>query len=234
MKYFCSLVSTFFLSSFVAAHEKPVISERWISVTGRGEVESVPDQAVLRLGVLSTGRTATLATELNNKAIQAIFSVLSAKGIKDDDFETSRFQLSPQRQYRQGKQPLLTGYQVSNLLLVRIRDLERVGEVMQAAIDAGGNNFESLSYVLSDNTEQLEEARLKAIDDALVKAELMCEPLNVEVGKPLNIQELRQGGHAVQPRTMMEASDSLTASVPVKGPSNLTSFAEVQVKFSLK
>ena len=68
---------------------------RWIHVTGVGEVSASPDMAILRLGVLTTAKTAKLSTELNNQAILKIFDVLEDLGIAKDDYETERFQLVP-------------------------------------------------------------------------------------------------------------------------------------------
>ena len=216
------------------AHEESEVTKRWISVTGNGEVEAAPDLAILRLGVFSTAKSASLATETNSQSVSRIISILSKLGIDDDDYETTRFQLTPQTQYRKGQSPLITGYRVSNSLAVRIYDLDRVGEIMQAAIDAGGNNFESLSYMLEEEKEIVEEARVRALEDAVEKAELMCNVLDVALGKPLSIQEIRRGGHSNYSPMMMESADALRSSVPVKGPSHLRKVCEVQVKFSIK
>ena len=80
--------------------------------------------------------------------------------------------------------PLITGYQTTNSLLVRIHDLDRVGEVMQATIDAGGNNFESLKYVLEEDAEFVEEARVRAMENAYEKAEVLAGTLDSNVGPP--------------------------------------------------
>ena len=219
--------------TFLHGHE-PNPSERWVSVTGNGVVDAEPDMATLRLGVVSTAKTSTLATESNSKSVRRIFKVLSEKGIQQDDYETTRFQLIPQRQYRKGQPPLITGYQVSNVLVVRIYNLDKVGEIMQAAIDAGGNNFESLVYSVDDTNELMEEARIRAVEDALEKAMALTEPLDAQVGPPLSIQELRRGGQPFHSPMRMESADALRSNVPVKGPSELSVACEVQVKFSLE
>ncbi|MGA0903312.1 MAG: SIMPL domain-containing protein, partial [Opitutales bacterium] len=145
MKKFLVFFSTFFCS-FLFAHDNEHANDRWIHVTGVGESVASPDLAILRLGVISTAKSAKLATELNNASIAKIFRVLEDLGLSMNDLETDRFQLVPQREYRKGLAPLITGYQVTNTLVLRIRELDRVGEIMQEAIYAGGNNFESLTY----------------------------------------------------------------------------------------
>ncbi len=233
VKFIFFPIITLVFCPFLYGHELSS-SDRWVSVTGRGEVDAVPDMATLRLGVTSNAKTSTLATESNNQSIRRIFKVLSEKGVQQDDYETTRFQLTPQRQYRKGQPPLITGYQVNNVLVVRIYNLDKVGEIMQAAIDAGGNNFESLVYSVDDTDELMEEARTRAVEDALEKAISLSEPLDAQVGPPLSIQEIRQSGRPFHSPMMMESADAMRSSVPVKGPSELSIACEVQVKFSLE
>ncbi len=221
------------LVGFTSAHSE---EERWISVKGRGTVESAPDLAILQLGVISVAKTASLATETNNRSIRAVFDKLSAAGVDDKHMQTLNFTLNPQRQYRNNQPPLITGFQASNSILIEIHDLAKVGEVMQAAIDAGGNNFQSLTFAIDDPAEQQEEARRLAVEDAVQRAEVLTESLNVKVGEPLTIQELNFSHHPVHNRRMMmaDAMAMESSSVPVQSPKDLTTTVEVQIKFSLE
>ena len=232
MKKFLGLFSIFF-GSVLFAHDDDHANNRWIHVTGVGESVASPDLAILRLGVITTAKSAKLATELNNESIAKIFRVLKDLGLNKNDLETDRFQLLPQRQYRKGLAPLITGYQVTNSLVLRIRELDRVGEIMQSAIDAGGNNFESLSYAVEDDAQHVEKARLLAVENALFKAMELTEPLDAKVGKPLTIQELSGHPRPMQERRMMQA-DMMVESVPVQAPSELRTEVRVQVKFELE
>ena len=233
MKKFLIFCSTFF-SSFLFAHENEHANDRWIHVTGVGESVASPDLAILRLGVISTAKSAKLATELNNASIGKIFRVLEDLGLSMNDLETDRFQLVPQREYRKGLAPLITGYQVTNSLVLRIRELDRVGEIMQAAIDAGGNNFESLTYAVDDDDQYVEKARLLAVENALHKAMKLTEPLDAKVGKPLTIQEISGYPRPMHERRMMQADMMMAESVPIQGPSELSTRVQVQVKFALE
>ena len=233
MKKFLVFFSIFF-SSVLFAHDNENENVRWIHVTGVGEVSASPDMAILRLGVLTSAKTAKLSTELNNQAILKIFGVLNELGIAKDDYETERFQLLPQRQYRKGLAPLITGYQVTNSLVLRIRELDRVGEIMQAAIDAGGNNFESLTYAVDDDEQYVEKARLLAVENALLKAIELTEPLDAKVGKPLTIQEISDHPRPMYERRMMQTDAMMAESVPIQGPNVLSTRVKVQVKFALE
>jgi len=212
------------------------VDERWVSVKGLGVAESAPDLAILRLGVISTAKTAQFATASNNRSMEKILENLEREGIEEKDIETTNFNLTPQREYRKNLPPLIVGFQVSNTLMVKIHDLDKVGEVMQAAIEAGGNNFQSLEFTISDPSEQKDEARRRAVKDAVSRAETLTEPLDAEVGQPITIQEI-QYTHHPQPHRRMMMADALhaeSASVPVQAPQDLITTVEVQIKFALE
>ena len=203
-------------------------------VTGEGIVETPPDLAVLRFGVMTTSKSAKAATRANNGSIAKIISALKEKGISSEDLETTRFSLSPQREYRKNQPPMVIGYQVSNTLLVKVRDLDRVGEYMELIVESGGNNFESLSFTVEDTHEMEEEARVLAIENALSKAEMMTEALDSKVGLPLTIQEISHSNRLVQQRRMMEADVMMASEVPIQAPSELNIRVRVQVKFEIE
>jgi len=212
------------------------VDERWVCVKGLGVAESAPDLAILRLGVISTAKTAQFATASNNRSMEKILENLEREGIEEKDIETTNFNLTPQREYRKNLPPLIVGFQVSNTLMVKIHDLDKVGEVMQAAIEAGGNNFQSLEFTISDPSEQKDEARRRAVKDAVSRAETLTEPLDAEVGQPITIQEI-QYSHHPQPHRRMMMADALhaeSASVPVQAPQDLITTVEVQIKFALE
>ena len=203
-------------------------------VTGEGIVETPPDLAVLRFGVMTTSKSAKAATRANNGSIAKIISALKEEGISSEDLETTRFSLSPQREYRKNQPPMVIGYQVSNTLLVKVRDLDRVGEYMELIVESGGNNFESLSFTVEDTHEMEEEARVLAIENALSKAEMMTEALDSKVGLPLTIQEISHSNRLVQQRRMMEADVMMASEVPIQAPSELNIRVRVQVKFEIE
>ncbi len=228
------LIFCFLIASIVSpANEK--LEPRWIQVTGEGKVETPPDLAILRFGVLTTSKSAKAATRANNASIAEIISVLKEKDIQEDDLETTRFSLSPQHQYRKNQSPLVVGYQATNTLMVKVRDLERVGEYMELIIESGGNNFESLSFTVEDTQAMEEEARILAVRNALVKAEMMTNALDTEVGLPLTIQETSHSNRPFQARRSLMESDVMMASdVPIQAPHELIIRVRVQVKFEIE
>jgi len=208
---------------------------RWIMVTGEGIVETPPDLAILRFGVMTTSKSATAATRANNVSIAKILSALKEKDIDEEDLETTRFSLSPQREYRKNQPPLVVSYQASNTLMVKVRDLDRVGEYMELIIQSGGNNFESLSFTVEDTQPMQEEARTLAVRNALVKAEMMTDALDTEVGLPLTIHEISHSNRPIQARrSMMEAATMSASDVPIQAPHELSVHIRVQVKFEIE
>ena len=143
---FNQLAVGFLLTVSIVTANKGTEENRWINVSGIGVVKSAPDVAVLRLGVQTIEQNAKLSTEKNNQSMNRIFEVLEEEGIGRDDFETENFNITPERQYRKGGAPLIVGYKVTNSLVIRIYELGKVGVIMQAAIEAGGNHFQSLTF----------------------------------------------------------------------------------------
>jgi uncharacterized protein YggE len=230
---YIKLTVVFLLTVSIVSAFQDTEENRWINVNGVGLVKSAPDIAVLRLGVQTVEKNAKLSTEKNNQSMNRIFEVLEDEGIGRDDFETSNFNIVPQRQYRKGGAPLIVGYQVTNSLVIRIYDLEKVGVIMQAAIEAGGNQFQSLTFSIKNDAELIDRARIRAMKDALKKAEILAGAVNAEVGVPLTIQEFAPHHPPVHDMRMMSA-EAMMDSVPVQGPSELTTEIRVQVKFQLK
>jgi uncharacterized protein YggE len=231
------LFLTFFLfSTLCTAFGHEEVDHRWISVKGRGVVESAPDLAILHLGVVSVAKTAQLASDSNNRSMENILESLESEGIEDEDIETTNFNLTPKREYRKNLPPLIVGFQVSNTLMVKIHDLEKVGDVLQKAIEAGGNNFHSLEFSISDPSEQEEKARRRAVEDAVSRAEELTEPLDADVGQPITIQEIQYSHHPQPHRRMMmtDAHHAESSSVPLHAPKDLITTVEVQIKFALE
>ena len=123
----------------------PTEQNEGILVTGSATVQSPPDLATLQVGVQSFAETAQQATADNNLKVEKIITSLKNKGLTDKDMETNSFNISPQREYKNNKPPVVIGFNVTNMLAIKIRDLDRVGELMQATIDNGANTINGLT-----------------------------------------------------------------------------------------
>ena len=188
----------------VSAAQDPAATgpARTITVVGRGEVKARPDVATTNLGVEVTAPTVAAAMDDAEGRMNAILAALEAAGITDKDIQTSNFSISFERQPvevqpREGEKALPGVYRVSNMVQVKIRDLDKVGEVIDAAVQAGANNVWGVSFSLED-TDALEiEARKEAVADARARAESLATLNEVEVGEVIAVSEVIGSSPAV-------------------------------------
>lgn len=185
-----------------------------ITITGEGSSESAPDLASVNLGVSSQGATAAEALAANSRQLAAVLERLKAQGIADRDLQTSGLNLGPRQEYsNDGKPPQIVGYEASNMVTVRVRDLAKLGGILDAAVGDGANTFNGLSFALSEPGPALDQARDKAVSDARRKAEQIATAAGVKLGR---ILEIREGGGAPEPRPMF-ARDAAMAAAPIQG-----------------
>jgi len=157
------------------AGEKP---PRTLSLSGHGEMRAAPDTAIITLGVVKQAKTARAALMANTQAMTAVFSVLRDKWkIADKDMATSGFSISPQyvypkSSYENERGPKLVGYRVSNMLTIRVRDMKKTGGVLDDVVRTGSNRVNGVSFTIDKPRPLRDEARRKAVRDALRKARL--------------------------------------------------------------
>jgi hypothetical protein len=184
-----------------------------ITVTGTGTVESAPDIATLSIGVTTQGDTAAAAMAANSASVEAVMARLTVAGIEPRDMQTSNLSLYPNWSDASASTPAITSYVASNLLTIRVRQLDGLGAVLDAAITDGANTLNGLTFGLADPEPALNEARKEAIAAARAKAELLAAAAGVTLGGIVSISE---AGVATDPSPMLRAEAS-AAPVPVAG-----------------
>ncbi|AUW43602.1 SIMPL domain-containing protein [Rhizobium leguminosarum] len=196
-----------------------------ISVTGDGESSAAPDMAIVNLAVVKQAKTAREALDENNKAMNDVLAALKSGGIAERDLQTSGFSIQPQYNYPQPvdgqqQQPQLIGYQTINSVTVRLRDLAKLGAVIDQSVSLGINQGADIQFTNDKPDAVIEEARKAAVADAVKRAKTLSEAAGVKLGRILEINENvpRAMPQPVYRATMMkEASD---AAVPVQGGEN--------------
>ncbi|MGO8184378.1 SIMPL domain-containing protein [Rhizobium leguminosarum] len=196
-----------------------------ISVTGDGESSVAPDMAIVNLAVVKQAKTAREALDENNKAMNDVLAALKSGGIAERDLQTSGFSIQPQYNYPQPvdgqqQQPQLIGYQTINSVTVRLRDLAKLGAVIDRSVTLGINQGGEIQFTNDKPDAAIEEARKAAVTDAVKRAKTLSEAAGVKLGRILEINENvpRAMPQPVYRATMMkEASD---AAVPVQGGEN--------------
>jgi hypothetical protein len=185
-----------------------------LTVSGVGEVRARPDLAVVRIGVVSQAATARAALDDNNAAMRAIMSALAEQGITARDLQTSQFTVQPRyRHDRSGEAPpRIDGYEVSNQLAVTVRDLDRLGPVLDQAVRVGSNQILGVEFSLDDPEPRRDQARRLAVQDAVRKAKIYAEAAGIDLGPIRAIIEQAQPGPPQPVYRRMEMAD---ASVPI-------------------
>ena len=166
---------------------QPQPPQRTITVTGTGLVTLTPDIAYINIGVHSQDASASVALTDNSTKAQAVMDVIKAAGVADKDIQTTNFSVYPQQQY--DKDGLMTGiiYMVENTVYVTVRDLTKLGSLLDATVHAGANTINSISFDVADKTGALSQARLAAVTDARKQADELTGATGVTIGDVLTI-----------------------------------------------
>lgn len=201
-------IKALLLASTLALPVAAFAQDAHITVTGEGRVDARPDLATITLGVTTEGTTAAEAMGANSTEVQAVLDRLKAAGIEARDLQTTGLSLNPNWTQTEGQSPSIDGYVASNMLTVRVRALDGLGGVLDAAVADGANTLNGVTFDLADPEPMLDEARKLAVADALARARLLAEAAGVTLGDIVSITE---GGGMEPPRPMyrMEAASAV-------------------------
>lgn len=209
---FLPAVFLFLASALPAAAEM----QRTITVSGSGHVSAAPDMATISLGVTAQGKTAGAALTATSVALTTVISELKSAGIEPRDIRTSGLSLNPVWSLQTNSSPSrITGYSASNGVTVRMRDLAAVGPLLDKLVASGANTFNGLSFSLADPAAANDEARRRAVADAMARAKLYAEAAGVALGPVLSISE--GGGYSPPVPLYRMAAEIAPAPVPVEG-----------------
>lgn len=205
-----------------------------LNVTGTGKTLLAPDMAILDLAVVSEAKTAREALTDNSASMTKVLASLQEEGIAERDIQTSGFAIHPRYNNRRNNQhpqtPEIMGYSVRNSLTVRIRDLKRVGEILDTSVSLGINQGGNIRFANDDPSAALQQARTAAVHDARRKAQTLADAAGVELGRLIAMSE-NTGVAAPMPRAR-EMSMMSSVAVPVMGGEN-TYQVNVSVTYEL-
>ena len=207
-------------------------ARRSLTILGEAEVSAAPDMALVTLGVTREAETAAAALEANSAAMRAVLDMVRAAGVEGRDVQTTGLSLQPRfvypRQGGGGEPPRLVGYTASNQVALRLRDLSRLGALLDRLVAAGANDIRGIAFDLDDRSRLLDEARRKAVQDAKRRASLYAEAAGVRLGEITSIAE--EGGPP-PPRPMAAramAAEAAASVLPVEA-GDLTLRARVRM-----
>ncbi|OGM88431.1 hypothetical protein A2614_01985 [Candidatus Woesebacteria bacterium RIFOXYD1_FULL_40_21] len=175
-------------------------------VQGEGKVSVVPDIAKVSLGIEESGSSLKTVQDSVNKKSKTLTDELKKLGIKDADIKTVSYNVSPNYDYRSVPTKII-GYRVSTTYEVKIKDFDKVNDVLVKATEVGANSIGNVSFEVNEETkkEKLQDARKEAVKEAKDKAEGLAKAAGITLGKIINISE-QQGFDNTRPIPLLEKS----------------------------
>jgi len=165
-------------------------SENTITVSATSEVYAKPDLALTTFSVVTEAKTVGEAMQENTAKMNAVTAFVKSQGVEDKDIKTTNFNISPRYEWNEEwRNRTLVGYEVSQSLQVKIRDLTKVGAIIQGATESGANEVGSLQFTIDNEDVLKEEARAKAIEEAKTKAKILAERLDIRLVKIISFSE---------------------------------------------
>lgn len=205
-----------------------------LEVSAEGRATRVPDIAMVNAGVVTTAPTAAAAFAANADQMAKVLAALDKAGIAKRDTQTASVQLQPQYRYENNQPPVLTGYQATNSVNVKLRDIARGGRVVDALVQAGANQVNGPTLAIDEPDAAMDEARADAIKRARARAELYAKAAGLTVARILSISE--DGGNdqpVPRPMVMMRAAAPQMADTEMRaGEQDVT--VRVAVRFVLR
>ena len=203
-----------------------------LSVSASADVKRAPDVATVSAGVVTQAADANAAMRANAEQMQKVMAAIRAAGIADKDIQTSGINLNPNYKYAENQPPTITGYQASNNVNLKVRDLGKLGKVLDALVASGANQVNGPSFEIDQPEAVQDEARRAALGKAQARAQMYAKSLGLQVRRIVSISE---GGGFSPPMPMpmvrMAAMDK-SAGTEVSPGENTVS-ASIDVVFEL-
>ena len=185
-----------------------------ITLTGQGSIKQAPDVAVINVGVQVEAKTAADAMAQQATQMNGVFAAVKAAGIADRDMQTGNLSLNPVYEYPNNARPRLTGYQASNSITVKVRDLKNLGKTLDAVVKGGGNTINGISFSVDQPEKFQNDARVEAIKDAAAKADLYAKAVGYKVARIVTISEYDYSPQPPMP-VMMRMQDMAAEATPI-------------------
>jgi uncharacterized protein YggE len=196
-----------------------------ITVGGDAIVQAQPDTAILTVSVVTQGRRALDAQQENATKTDAVVKALKAAAGTGAEIKTSGYSLQPMRVYRENQPPTISGYEARNSVTLTTSELAKIGNIIDAASQAGANDISGISFTLRKDRPARDQALQEATREALSKAQVMAQALG---GRVVSIAEVQEEGFIRPPQPVYQAEafmakrDSVTTPVEI-GSLDITS-----------
>ena len=204
------------------AQAAPASDGTLLSVSSRAEARKAPDIATFSAGVVTQAADGNAALRQNAEQMNRVLAAIKAAGIADKDVQTSGISLNPQYRYEENQPPRITGYQASNTVNVKLREVAKMGKVLDALVASGANQVNGPSFGIDDPEPLYDRARLDALKAARARAETYAGALGVRVRRIVSISE---GGAAMpspMPRMAMMKAEAYDSTPVAAGESSVS------------
>lgn len=197
-KLLIGLAAIFLAANVLWAQELP---RRTLTVTGTAEINVSPDICYMSFAVVTEAMSAVKAYEENAVIMNRVNAAIRTQNVDSRDMTTSQFTITPMYHYEdRSRERIFDGYQVTHTLNVKVRNLDDVSVILDAAINAGATRVNSISFSVEDPKKYATQAREEAVKAAQTKAEQMARLTGVRLGKPITISESEPGGRGYYPQ----------------------------------
>lgn len=206
-----------------------------LDVVAEGRTSRTPDVATIRAGVVTQSATAAAALRENSDRMARVLAALRRAGVAARDVQTAQVALQPQYRYAENQPPVVTGYQASNSVAVRFRDIARSGAILDALVAQGANQIDGPALNLDQPEAALDEARVDALRRARARADLYARAAGMQVQRIVSIAEgaVDDGGpRPPRPYAAVRAMDAQAKTEIAAGETEVA--ATVTVRFLLR
>lgn len=210
------------------------ISGTILDISAQGESRRTPDVAVINAGVVTQAVDAASAMRENATRMDRVIAALKKAGVADRDMKTASISLQPQYRYQENKPPVITGYQATNTVNVRFRDIAKSGAVLDALVATGANQINGPDLTLDDPAAAMDEARVDAMAKARARAVLYAKAAGLKVKRILAISESGVDMPRPMPIMMRAAAQAFDGAESKVLPGEQALTMTVSVRFELE
>lgn len=212
-----------------------LISANTVSVSAEGKVTVSPDIAKLSFSVVSEGTDPESLTQDNIKKMNSAIDFIKSQGVDSKDIKTVQYDLSPRYEYNEEKKrSFISGYQMTQTVLIKIRDLTKPAKILGGLPELGINQINSITFEIDEPEKYLAEARNQAFAKAGQKAKEMAGANNVKLGKIINFSEYQGGGPIPYYETLGMGGAGAIKSAPSIQPGSQEITVSVSITYELK
>jgi uncharacterized protein YggE len=209
--------------------------QQGIWVNGEGKVSAVPDIATLSLGIEAEETSVAEAQDQASEAMDKVMNALKDNGLAEKDIQTQYFNIYQVTKWDpETQEQVVTGYRVTNMVTAKVRNIDKVGTIIDAVVAAGGDltRINSIDFSIDDPSTYYEEARKEAMANAETKANQLAELAGITLGKPTYISESSNSPLVVS-RTGSEVKAAEATETPIS-PGELEININIQIAYEIK